>query len=478
MNKRVLSFIFIFILSVSLCIVPNKVYASQTSKTGDSTDAEKAASDSKDASAGGDSILTGMGLDDVSIKRIKGWVLVLQQDGYSTAAIAGILGNAMQESTCNPVCPAGKRAGGLFGFDPFTGFTNSTENSNCQHEKSNGGCADGSCQIAYMLRTFKERDKKYWDYLDKYNTFVAQNANSDYTYNGITMADVPKTVPSGDFSAFQAAETPDGAANVFQIVFEVNAATQTFASDRGLATKYDGRDAGAKAYGSMVNFGDFFLTEFCSTEGKVKANRGIFAKKFYTWLGGADLSDGAKTAKTVSKQLKKSGYWSESQLSAFNKLIEPALTDQTSNSKRDNLSSDTMNGLSDWEMNVASTREDAGIIAWVRRIIALTGIFIIIWSILLYISYWFDLINPFFDFDLMSKITFGKLCVSHELDGSCTWRLELNPKDRSKKTINHRGVLFLTFFGLVFGVLVVSGLLYSWLLWVVNWANSVIKDLL
>ena len=69
---------------------------------------------------------------------MKGWVVVLQADGYSNAAISGLLANSLQESGCNPSSytleSSGNYSGGLFGFTPMTNFSNSDFNKQCTHE--------------------------------------------------------------------------------------------------------------------------------------------------------------------------------------------------------------------------------------------------------------------------------------------------------------------------------------------------------
>lgn len=499
MYKRVLSFIFIFILSVSLLVTPNRVYA----------DGEKTASDSKDAGkstpfgdTGGKPRYTDEGWKyyDVMLPYAE---TVQTIGGYATSATStgkyGFNGDTSSSSTVGTrLNKFNSSIGDLKKTATAHGMNNLKTDSNAGSLKyvtdANGvkyylgAIGQGMYANSAFDQTFGLGDNGikistacngyYFDVILKDGTQIHFISNSAIGW-GHSIG-TPETEQDGityhkaklnysNYLAMWHCDTP------YQVVELSCDNLSKVAPALGIS---DSNPMVAIRVWNSSLAGNGSPTSVSEKEGITNKGDSINCTNGTADANAADITTKTEKTKGKSSQYAGQGYFSEERLSAWNKLVEPELTDQTSNSKRDNLSSDTMNGLSDWEMNVASTREDAGIIAWVRRIIALMGIFIIIWSMLLYISYWFDLINPFFDFDLMSKITFGKLCASHELDGSCTWRLELNPKDRSKKTINHRGVLFLTFFGLVFGVLVVSGLLYSWLLWVVNWANSVIKDLL
>ena len=123
-------------------------------------------------------------------------------------------------------------------------------------------------------------------------------------------------------------------------------------------------------------------------------------------------------------------------------------------------------GVTSWKNNI-EYEEDDGIIKFLRIIVMVMGIAFLVWMLLIYLSYWYDRINNFFDIELLPIITGGRLKVAPEED-KCTF----NPKEfmvsRGVQTVNHRAVLSLCFIGLFFGTFVVSGKLYDFLSFIIT----------
>lgn len=161
------------------------------------------------------------------------------------------------------------------------------------------------------------------------------------------------------------------------------------------------------------------------------------------------------------------GYYSEMDLGTWNKLAEQNIqADLLDNANRDNLNSNELNNLENWENNIEQDSQEGGFIYWARRIVSIFGIILIIWIILIYIAYWFDKLNNIVDFDLLLILTFGRLRVS-DTEDDCTFSM----KDMGKtgtRTVNHRAILLICIVGITFGVLVVSGVLYKVLSKLVN----------
>lgn len=156
------------------------------------------------------------------------------------------------------------------------------------------------------------------------------------------------------------------------------------------------------------------------------------------------------------------GFYSEEALSSFTKLVEPELTDQVANSDKSALTQEETEGLSDWQMNVQRSREHKGIATWINYILTVIGVLLIIWGSIFYMAYWFDMINPFVDLDLVSRLSLGRFTASHELDGSCTWSLTKHTEGRGtrQQTINSKVALFISICAIAIGVLIISGGLY------------------
>lgn len=153
------------------------------------------------------------------------------------------------------------------------------------------------------------------------------------------------------------------------------------------------------------------------------------------------------------------GYYSEDQLSAYCKLAEVDLTELLNSANRNSLEQSDIEGLANWERNINNNTSDSSIIHYLRIFTMFMGIILIVWSVLVYLAYWFDRINNFFDLDLLGILTFGRLHMS-DTEEECTLHLKTLGKTE-KKTVNHRAICFVCLSGICFGVLIVSDMLYK-----------------
>lgn len=170
-------------------------------------------------------------------------------------------------------------------------------------------------------------------------------------------------------------------------------------------------------------------------------------------------SSGVDTTQQVSAQFAQ-GYYSEDQLSAFNKLCEMNFTELIGEANKDNLTSKELSSLDVWKDVVEDDKENEGFIHIVRVFVSLFGILLMVWCVLIYLAYWFDRINNLFDFDLLVILTLGKLRIS-ETEEDCTFSLASLTKETGIRTVNHRAVLGICITGIAFGVIVISGYLYK-----------------
>lgn len=111
--------------------------------------------------------------------------------------------------------------------------------------------------------------------------------------------------------------------------------------------------------------------------------------------------------------------------------------------------------IANW-LNTIKGEEESGIIRTLRSIVAFVGILIVIYSSLIYIAYWFDRINNFIELSALSILTFGRLEISPD-DTVSTF----SPKTKGKKVITHRDAVFISLLGIAFGVVLLSGVIYS-----------------
>lgn len=159
--------------------------------------------------------------------------------------------------------------------------------------------------------------------------------------------------------------------------------------------------------------------------------------------------------------------WHEGEFASFSELVEKPLFFAT----REDLSQENLKGVIDWKNNIEYESED-NVIKYIRVFVMLFGILFLVWILLIYLSYWFDRINNFLDLELLPIVTAGRLRVSPE-ENECTF----NPKSYSKgqaQTVNHRTVLFICMAGVFFAVLIISGYIYTLLNYLVRKMLSII----
>lgn len=168
------------------------------------------------------------------------------------------------------------------------------------------------------------------------------------------------------------------------------------------------------------------------------------------------------------------GYWSEENLSSYVKLQEVNIADMFLNdATRDSLNQEDLTSISNWERNVNDDLEEMGLIKFLRIVTILFGILITIWSILIYVAYWFDRLNNVFDLNIVGILTLGKLRACEDENESTFSARTLG--SHTETTINHRNAIFISVLGIIFGVLVISGVLYKFILGIVNFVLTMLE---
>lgn len=202
-----------------------------------------------------------------------------------------------------------------------------------------------------------------------------------------------------------------------------------------------------------------------------------YAKAFYKYMEGVEpvsgtssgkdadgdgLDDGSGQVMNGSGVMVISGiYCCENEISSWVSLNEPNIWKKyLEDANRDVLTSNELANLSNWEENIES--ESSGMVGFLRSMVVFVGIIITVWSIFIYIAYWFDRLNTFFDFDALKILTFGKLVKSPD-ENECTFSVKelANVKDTQPKTVNHKAILGLSIGCVAFGCLIVSGVFYK-----------------
>lgn len=361
-------------------------------------------------------------------------VTALRADGYSDAAISGIVCNMMFESRLDPYCGEGN----------YQYFSNRGDED---YELSVAGNGIGLGQWTYGRRlTFSDYCKDSGKAVKCTQSF-ASSSSSGRDNNITYVGDAPTQI------AFLISENTWNHNENRLALPSLDNGLEDFKKldDAELATKY------------------YCICWEVPADMTSKANeRASLSKDMYSFISGGSVDFGKSVnnnaAQEMVNQLALSGFWDEARFASFSELVETPLTFPD----KDQLSKDQLKGVTDWKNNI-EYEEDDGLIKWLRVIIMLFGIVFLVWVLLIYLSYWFDRINNFLDLELLPIVTAGRLRVSPE-EHECTF----NPKNSSKgqaQTVNHRTVLILCGIGIFFSVLVISGKFYTIL-------NSVVRKIL
>lgn len=194
-------------------------------------------------------------------------------------------------------------------------------------------------------------------------------------------------------------------------------------------------------------------------------------KKLSYKLGDVKLADGSSTSKDKNAvNIKQTGKYQESHFVEVPMLLETKMALL----KEEELSAREIKGVDDWRKNV-EFEEGNKPIKYIRVFVMFFGIIFLVWVLLLYLSYWFDRINTFFDIALLPMLTGNRLRVAPE-EYECTF----NPKNVVKgetQTVNHKAILEICGVGIFVAVLVISGKLYDILNFLIHkllsWAHII-----
>lgn len=163
---------------------------------------------------------------------------------------------------------------------------------------------------------------------------------------------------------------------------------------------------------------------------------------------------------TYMSELASTGFFTESDLANYASLSELNVDAVLlSNAIRSNLTSQELKTLADWERNVKVNSFENTMVVGARKVLVLFGILVEIWSLLIYLAYWFDRLNNFIPIDLLHILSLGRLRIADDVT-EATYSLRNNSSKSRVKTVNHRAVLFIVILGLTFGTLIISGYIF------------------
>lgn len=366
-------------------------------------------------------------------------ITTLKTSGLSDAGIAGILGNV--------ACEGG--AGSIFAIEGYSGKTCITGETYAEFELGNsydygttkpsvytydngetmGGQGHGICQWSFVRA-------------EGLSNFAA--SHSEFKHVTVThwLKERTSDWKQGTYNI------PDIAGQVLWMLEEMNTSYTSTKSDMVSAT--NARDAAKSFHNSYEKSAVENIEERADY-----AELALVAIRSCTGVVGGDGRDAAN----IGKGAVSAGIWKEEDLAAFVKLNETDLTPYLDDALRSKLTQLDVESLANWERNIHNNTSDSGAIHYLRIFVMFMGIILIVWSVFIYLAYWFDRINNFIDLDFLGILTFNKLHIS-DTEEECTFHLKTLGKTE-KKTVNHRAVCIVSITGICFGTLIVSGTLYK-----------------
>ena len=442
-----------------------------------------------------------LGIGDNQLKIIKSITALLKGKGYSDAAIAGVVACASKESSLNPLSRETTTGnGGLFGFTPVSDFAKSEENKNCKHEKAyitnkNGDytgtdkiCADGACQVVYFMKNCEEGFKT-WKFIHKnWNTFWDEYETSlnATTVKKIKDSDVYKNKIQilESWDEYKTITNPVDACIITDVCFERAWSTlliQFWSKDfpftwngHKYTSRQDVFDWAKGASSGSDSHGDAWIKAFTPENTKIKT-----ANAVYEWLGGNPTSpdkttDDEKDAiKDIGQVAFEARFYSEKDLESFCELNEINIQEEFLNKAQfENLSDDEVHSLAQWQ-DQTQFDEEKPIVKTFRVIVMIIGILLTLWAILIYIAFWLDRFNNFIDIDFLPLLTLNKLRAS-ESDETCSYGSK-ETADSAVRTVNHRTVIKIAVIMLGTGALMITGVIYKLVLWIINFVVGVFK---
>ena len=157
------------------------------------------------------------------------------------------------------------------------------------------------------------------------------------------------------------------------------------------------------------------------------------------------------------------GFYSEKDLESYCKLNELNFTDMLAEASRDNLSQDDLDTVKAWEDNITTHP----VLNAFRVTIMVLGILLTVWAIFFYLAYWLQRVNNFVDIEFISLLSLGKFQMADEETNSNYGGLTKNAEN-GKTLVNHKAVIKICLVTLFLGVMLITGLIYNFVLWIIQ----------
>lgn len=205
--------------------------------------------------------------------------------------------------------------------------------------------------------------------------------------------------------------------------------------------------------------------EVCRADIDIWNSGNKYADRMYELLTG--IKPGEGTNKEMDEQIGTamvaSGIWDETQFVKWKVMVG---NDTLEFDTILDMQEDDIYDVETWKMDLEKQKGDGILIKGGRWLSLLFGIIFEVWMMFMYLSYWFDRLNNFFDFSLLYVTSLGRLRISPD-ENECNFSVKTLAKGEVR-TINHKKLVGVVLVGLSFGSLIISGMMFEWLHALVN----------
>ena len=190
----------------------------------------------------------------------------------------------------------------------------------------------------------------------------------------------------------------------------------------------------------------------------IQLNTGVPKGVSWHMIYGANSAEATKLNAFGNAKALRVGY-SEQELSSWVRLAESNVAEKLDDASINNLKGDELTSIYTWKTIV--TDSNAPVYLRVIRIaVQLLGVLMLIWSVLLYVSYWLDRTNNLIDINFVSILTLGKLTVGEDEDSTYGKTSDVD-KNSKVKVVSHKNIILICFVVILFAVLILTGTLYN-----------------
>lgn len=370
-----------------------------------------------------------------------GVIMTLKNDGISDEGVAGVCGNILAEG------------GNCFAIEAFSGVE--TKDGKTYADFKEGGTYDfGSTKPSYGYSTVGEGHG-----LCQWSFGRADNLIKFAEDNNCEFATV--THWRQKQSKFETCKLPGLAGQTGFILEELHGSySSVYNSIKSSTSVEDACRVFHDKYEVSATGADARIPGAKRALAAVKSCDSVIGGSSGSAVGNADMKQVADIALT-------SGFWDEDQFVTFCGVIDTLVEFPDF----EDLDIGDRHAVREWQGDLASRNENEPFKV-ARVFVAFLGILITVYSVFLYVAWQFDRNQNFIEFSLLGVLTLGHLTVAPE-DTKSTYTKE---NKTGQRTVSHKDIITISVLGVAFGVLILSGKLYSIILWAVSFVKEKLRD--